>query len=76
MKDIERIFGLLNWSRKFIKNFAEKAEPISKLLQFRRKRGIHISKYWTKEADNARRLLVNEILENDTKLSIINRDAS
>ena len=74
MKDIERIFGVLNWSRKFIMNFAEKAEPISRLLKFRGVKGLQIKKIWNEEAENARQNLIEEILKPDTMLNMVDME--
>lgn len=48
--EIRRLIGLVSWYRRFIKNFASIAAPISNLLQGRKK-GQPI--VWTPEADEA-----------------------
>ena len=73
MKDVERIFGLFNWSRMFLNNFASKAEPIANLLKYRNRRGIRISNFWTKEVEQAKNDLIEEILEKSIWQLLINQ---
>ena len=74
IKDIERLFGLLNWSRKFISNFAIKTQPITDLLKFRHKRGIRIAEFWTPQLNSLKEQLIDELLCSDTKLGIVDKD--
>ncbi len=66
--DVKRLYGLLSFFRRFVRNFSAKSKPITDQMSV----GDDIQ--WTEAASNSVRMIVDEIVANGLMLPDFDRD--